>query len=218
MSDMEDLEEIDFEFEDEDDIEQQPDNIAEFGAYRDIGAEGRLGGVMDEDIDINRIEGAQNQILDPKSIFTLRMLEELALLSDRLVLNDQDVKALKQGIHGLHFIRLKNALAYIIGYYLYKHENASANVSVIKNLLKNELSDDKHVTMYECLKYGRYWATVGNVATTKEIEFKEYTERKKRREGREEERRDEGKEDGKKEEEPRKLKRKAFKPRTIVSD
>lgn len=150
------LEDLDMEIEEE---EEPTDNIAEFGAYRDIGAEGRLGGVIDEDVEINIIEGAKNQKLDPKSIFTLQLKEDLALLADRLRLSDSDIKILKQGVHRLYFIRLKNALAYILGYYLHIHQNNKIHLNVIKSLLANEWRDDKHVTLYECLKYGRYWST-----------------------------------------------------------
>jgi hypothetical protein len=132
------------------------DNIVEFGAFRDMGAEGRIGGVMDEDLDINLLDTAYHQKLDAKTVFSLQLKDNLNRLTQPLNLSETDVKTLKLGIDDLHFLRFKNALAYILGYYLSLYDIYDISPSKV-NVARRYIEDEK-VTLPMVLKYGRYWA------------------------------------------------------------
>jgi hypothetical protein len=141
----------------EEEEEEKGDNIASFGAYRDMGAEGRMGGVMDEDLELNIMDNpfATNNIkLDPKTKFTLQFLDVIKEYEGVFRFTETDLKTMKQTIHTLSFIHLKNALAFVFGYYLFKSTFSAVNVNVVKKYIQ---PGNTVVGMTQVIKYARFW-------------------------------------------------------------
>lgn len=149
---------FDFEFDEEGYEQEEKDNIAEFGAYRDLGPEGRLGGAYDEDLNLHIPLDKEGNVdrtrIDDRTKFALDLLDVLKEYNETFLhLGGQQIKFLKQEVDSLHFIRLKNALPYVLGYFIFFHNFSKSKIRVISSLIK----EDKNLTMFEILKYARYW-------------------------------------------------------------
>ena len=131
-------------------MEEEPeeDNIASFIAYRDRGPEGRIGGRVDDELVINQIEGALHQKLDARSVFSLRLLDDLKMFSMALKLTPNDIKQLKRNVEHLAFPQYTHSEAYILGYYLHQRKAKPSRVAHLKPAVSNA----------QLIKYTRYWA------------------------------------------------------------
>jgi hypothetical protein len=167
---MSDYEEDDYYYDDESVDYEEKDDIVDYAAYRDIGEFGRLGGQVDEDLDMalgSAIDGAQQRydliIMPPEEKFKI---EIVSLLKNEieLKLSEMDKKVIKTTIKKLPFIEYKNPLLYILGYYIYLDMRLDSSISnVLKNkfkIVQRYIQENPNITMFEIIKYARYWKFV----------------------------------------------------------
>ena len=151
---------------------EQPE-IVDF-AYRDIGSEGRIGGPIDEDLGLPMgtiIQGGNlgkfqqqfaMQNITPEENFAMSL--QKILREEDLQFTDDEQRILKQTMKKLPFIRYKNPLTYVLGYYIQLEMSPNMKVSrylttkikKVEQYVKNEDS----ITMFEVMKYARYWQMI----------------------------------------------------------
>lgn len=149
------------------DDEDEKDNIVDF-SYRDIGPESRIGGYVDDDIEQSLGTGAvQIDIqyrtdIDPQEQFTMdvqRILREETHL--RLQRDEQSI--IKRAIRKIPFIKYKNPLMYVLGYYVSIELQSGGSMLKKKlKLVEPYIRTHNEITMFEILKYARYWNLVLN--------------------------------------------------------
>jgi hypothetical protein len=150
-----------------DDYEYKEDE-QEFGfSYRDIGAEGRVGGVIDEDDDLpigTMTDDIRFRVqLDPDVLFKLE-LRKILQNERNLFLSSNDKKKIKKSVSKIPMIQYKNPLTYVLGYYIFAdmRDDNKINVS-LKTKFKNldtYIKANESITLFEIMKYARYWKLI----------------------------------------------------------
>lgn len=141
----EEEEEEEYNFEDE-------KNIVNF-AFKDIGDQGRAGGVVDEDLDIRILETTYRKALDPKTKFSLGVLDAIKNVGS-LLMGKPELKQLKLMIHKdeVPLIAWKNPTAYVYGYYVHSILN---DRSAIQMRLKTIQQHDTNINAFDVVKYAK---------------------------------------------------------------
>lgn len=135
----------------------------------------QVGGFIDEDIGLGlgTQQITKNNLvqIDPDTKFKLNVLDVLKYSRD-LQLSDEDERMIKQTISTLppHFIRYKNATAYVYGYYLFQDLPAINQLQTMKrlssafvrkvDLIKRLLGGNPNLTIFEILNYAHYWKSI----------------------------------------------------------
>ncbi len=128
-------------------------NIAEGPQFRDIGFEGRYVG-WDPDLQINIVDIEHPERYDAKTVFSLQLVSLLRTWKEVLQFGPMEEKQIKVGVHELPMLRFKDPLAFILGYYLFLHKLHKPQINVVQHIL-----DGEHLSLFECIKYCRYWRT-----------------------------------------------------------
>lgn len=157
-----------------DDYEYREEKEMDF-SYRDIGAEGRVGGPIDEDLDLHIgtvIQGGAlgkfqqqfaQQHLSPYEFFAISV--QKFLREENLNFSDNDKSIIKRTISKLPFIKYKNPTTFILGYYIQSDISLGA-MKTNKYLgmkfkrMNDYIQTDPSITMFEIMKYARYWKMI----------------------------------------------------------
>jgi hypothetical protein len=129
------------------------------GSYRDSE---RAGQVFDENdalrtsIDKGNLGNQQRRYemmhMEPIQDFRNKV-RQILIEEEELFLNRDDKETIKKGIDKLPFIKYKNPLTYVLGYYM---QQETSNIRL--NKIKKYTSENENITMSEIIKYSRYWS------------------------------------------------------------
>jgi hypothetical protein len=132
------------------DFEEEKQQYINFN-YNDIGAEGRAGGVMDENLNIQILQTNYRKKLEPTEKFSLELLDLINTMKTKLKLSEADINTLKLNVAILPLIRWKSPLYYIVGYSIANDVPNPTNLSSkIKKIQPN-------IDVFTAIKYGKLW-------------------------------------------------------------
>ena len=139
-------------------------------SYRDIGEEGRIGGTQSEmqeylglamgtEIAGGAMAKLQQQLnrqnRDPDMDFRINI--SMLVKEYGRILNIEEDVIIAKNISKLHLIKYKSPVAYILGYVLSLTLGASKISSTTKRQIDSVLKEHPKITMFEVLKYARWW-------------------------------------------------------------
>jgi hypothetical protein len=128
-------------------------------SYRDIGEEGRIGGIVDEDLDLP-MGGHYGDLrfkinLDPKIVF-INEVQRILRNEVHLNLSDEDQSIIKKSISKIPLIEYKNPLMYVLGYYFQMDISDKKYTDKKIKKIQKEYTN-QYITMFEILKYAKFW-------------------------------------------------------------
>jgi hypothetical protein len=146
--------------------EYDDDNIVEF-SFKDIGADARVGGPMDEDLDLPM--GTQDVFdirtkakIEPDVLFKLEVAN--ILKRDDLGLTADNKSTIKKNIKKMNMIKYKNPLTYVFGFYIatdMRSNNYIDNRMKEKiKYVKQNIQTEEDISMQNVIKYARWWRNI----------------------------------------------------------
>lgn len=113
--------------------------------------EERFGSVIEGGGALGRIQHKRNFVdMDPMEKFIIHLNEEISNRGQDLKLGPNDIRKLKEVARDLQLVQYKNALLYLLGYYVTKVIKSRQLDAKVKKMA------GKHLEI-EVVKYARFW-------------------------------------------------------------